>query len=141
MTTKTTKPLINLMPVTNLSELPIRQIVVDEVRKTLRVDGTLTQCVYVKSQGARWGVCLSTCGPPVVFVANNVDKVTVLGFTAHLCGPVVRMGVDSDSIHLVVSAPEGDELFYSISRRNLSFNNPHGEIVTPAHKEVLYAAN
>lgn len=141
MTTENLMSLINLTPVKNLADLPIRKTVVQEVKKALWVDKTITQCVYVSADDTHWGICLGTSAPPVVFVVSNTDEVTVLGFTPHLCGPIVRMSVDGESIYIVVSAPEGDELFYRISKRDLSFDNPRGEVVTDAHKELLYATH
>lgn len=105
----------------------------------LGINDVFRQCVCVRTFGCVWGIGVSENYPPVVFVITDEEEVDMLGFMPHLCGPIVRMGVDQEHIHAVIRSPEGDELYYRISRMDLSFDNPRGEKITDAHKEILYA--
>lgn len=97
------------------------------------------QCVYVPAYGYYWGVGIGDEYPPVIFIADDEGNVEVLGYAPYLCGPVVRIGLDKEHLHLVIRSPEGDELYYRLRRSDLSFDHPRGEIVTPDHREILYA--
>lgn len=127
-----------VQPLTQLEGCPARvQTVANEV---LDIEEVFRQCAAIRALGYTWGVGLSEEYPPVVFVVGEDDRIEILGYAPHLCGPVIRMGVDAHDIHLVIHSPEGDELYYRLSRTDLSFDNPRGETVTTAHKELLYAA-
>lgn len=108
--------------------------------EALAVDDVFRQCAYVPAFGYYWGIGLSDTYPPVIFCIDpDESTIDTLGFAPHLPGPIVRMGVDETYIHLVVTSPEDDELYYRIARDDLSFAYPRGTRVTDDHRELLYA--
>lgn len=77
-----------------------------------------------------WCIGISTTHPPHVFVVDpNTKQVDVLGYTPQLPGFITHMRINAKTIDVVVSGPEGDDLYYGISRRDLSFDDPRGKIL------------
>jgi len=124
-------------PVTALENISVEVSMLTQER--LGIEDAFRQCVFVREFGYLWGIGIGENTPPVVFIIDDESNIEVLGFTPYLCGPIVRMGVDQEHIHLVIQSPEDDELYYRISRMDLSFDNPRGEPITDNHREILYA--